>query len=216
MTTLRRPRPALRRLSASAASAALLALAIAASPAGADEVTYQATCSIGEFSAPQDFVLSGTVATGPVEAGSAVAITGLTYFDAYGEGYHIWVTLGGTVIDLGTTAGPDGGTKSTAPIDASINAPTTAGSFAVAPTSVRLAAPGSDFEIDCPVTTSPGPIGVVEVNAAATSTTTTAVEPTTTSTTPSTTAPSTGGGTGGSGTAASGAVPVSGNPTFTG
>lgn len=202
-------RPPFRRVAMSAAAAALIAVSIASSPAHAGEVAYQATCSIGELSAPQDFVLSGTVEPGPVEAGGPVAITALTYTDQYGEGYHIWVTLGGEVVDLGTTAGPDGGAKSTTPIDTTVTAPGTGGSFAVAPTSVRLAAPGSDFEIDCPVTTSPGPIGVVEVTApATTSTSTTTIDPADpTSTT--TTAPAAAPG-------ASGAVPISGSADYTG
>ncbi|HWJ61729.1 MAG TPA: hypothetical protein VNS19_07150 [Acidimicrobiales bacterium] len=216
MTSTRAHRPVVRRLGASAAAAALIALSFAASPAQADEVTYQATCSLGGLSAPQDFVLSGDVEAGPVEAGGPVAISGLTYSDQYGEGYHIWVTVGGTVIDLGTTAGPDGGTKSTTPVDATITAPGTGGSFEVAPTSVRLAAPGSDFEIDCPVTTSPGPIGVVEVTAAATTSTSTTAVATTAPSSTSTSTPGGGTGSGGTGSTAPGAVPVSGSAAYTG
>lgn len=214
MTTDRSHASVIRRLGASAAAAALLALTVAASPAQADEVAYQATCSLGGLSAPQDFTLSGDVEPGPVEAGAPFVISGLTYSDQYGEGYRIWVTIAGTEVDLGTTAGPDGGTKSTTPVDATVSAPSTAGSFDVVPTSVRLSAPGSDFEIECPVTTSPGPIGVIDVTAAASTTTsTTTVDPTAPTTT-STSRPTAGGT--GAGAPATGAVPVGGNPTFTG
>lgn len=206
------------RRAAAIVGVAAIGLSVTGAPAPAATVDYVATCRLGELSMEQIFTLSGDVEAGPVTAAGPVKLTNLVYSDDFAAGYRIQMVFGEDTIDLGLTDGPELEPKFTDPVDGTITAPAKAGPFAVVPDAVIVTPEGADFDMRCDMTTAPGPIGTVMVEAATATTqpsptTTVPVTPTPPSTPPTTGAANNGVSTGGG---ASPAVPVKARPTFTG